>query len=348
MSWVPACELSVHYYMGVSYLMLRRYQDAIRTLKTYLYSRDGSKLQTSKSYQQPILEKKTDHMVSLILMSLALSPKPLRKEDSLAGLSRGTEKEALWAAATHSTHSSDQLNQALEAAFQTSMPKFIPSSFPIQTASGDWQSSDVQAVQVDLFKQEVDRQSPVPVIRSFTKLYTAIGLEKLGSFIQCEDVQKLQSQLVCSKMKSRQCVWQSGPPLSGAFLTVSDVDFTMEGNIIKISTPPVFTNHAKNYLERITAFGGLFLQVERMRDPQKQSQEHRHEGHGHHNVHGPGGSHYMANMANARGDKGNSGGTHIGHGGGGSGNYAERAFNDHDRGFGGHGGQRHRPNQSRR
>lgn len=52
-SHVPACQVTTYYYVGFAYLMMRRYQDAIRSFTSVLLYIQRAKpvLSQSKSYQ---------------------------------------------------------------------------------------------------------------------------------------------------------------------------------------------------------------------------------------------------------------------------------------------------------
>lgn len=73
---VPAAHVSVHYYVGFSYLMLQRYNDAIYHLsKGYLFHagpKRGSRSQNNAS--NDAIAKQADRMLALLAVAHALSP----------------------------------------------------------------------------------------------------------------------------------------------------------------------------------------------------------------------------------------------------------------------------------
>lgn len=51
-SQVPACQISMSYYVGFAYMMMRRYADAIRTFSSILlYIQRTKQLFASRTYQ---------------------------------------------------------------------------------------------------------------------------------------------------------------------------------------------------------------------------------------------------------------------------------------------------------
>lgn len=74
-SHIPACQISTSYYVGFSYLMMRRYSDAIRTFSSILlYIQRTKQLYSARSYQNDQINKQTDQMFHLLAICLVLHP----------------------------------------------------------------------------------------------------------------------------------------------------------------------------------------------------------------------------------------------------------------------------------
>merc|ERR1719421_774361 len=96
---IPACHVTLYYYMGFAYLMLRRYVDAIRTFSDILAFLSKTAGVNSLSYQYDALHKKQDQMYVLLLLAHSLCPRPLdeaiertireKNADKQAALQRG-------------------------------------------------------------------------------------------------------------------------------------------------------------------------------------------------------------------------------------------------------------------
>lgn len=74
-SHIPACQISTSYYVGFSYLMMRRYSDAIRTFSSILlYIQRTKQLYSARTYQNDQINKQTDQMFHLLAICLVLHP----------------------------------------------------------------------------------------------------------------------------------------------------------------------------------------------------------------------------------------------------------------------------------
>lgn len=72
---IPACQISMSYYVGFAYMMMRRYSDAIRTFTSILlYIQRTKQLYSSRSYQNDQINKQTDQMYHLLAICLVLHP----------------------------------------------------------------------------------------------------------------------------------------------------------------------------------------------------------------------------------------------------------------------------------
>lgn len=70
---VPTCHITAAYYVGFSYMMMRRYLDAIRTFSTilvYLQRMRSSLRQDTQEY----VTKQSDQMYTLLCICLTLHP----------------------------------------------------------------------------------------------------------------------------------------------------------------------------------------------------------------------------------------------------------------------------------
>lgn len=114
--------------------------------------------------------------------------------------------------------------------FTHSCPKFVsaaPASDDSAAHSPEWAP---YTLQLKLFTAEVAQQvkeSQLPTIRSYLKLYTTISTAKLASFLEVPEP-TLRTYLLCFKHKTRNLVWSGGAPLSGKSTFASDVDFYLD------------------------------------------------------------------------------------------------------------------------
>ena len=81
-SRVPGCQITMFYYVGFAYMMMRRYSDAIRTFSNILlYIQRMKGAFQIKTYQNDQIKKQTDQMYVLLALCLVLHPQ--RIDESL-------------------------------------------------------------------------------------------------------------------------------------------------------------------------------------------------------------------------------------------------------------------------
>jgi translation initiation factor 3 subunit L len=71
---VTACHITLYYYLGFSYLMMRRYVDAIKALSNILLYINRTKQYHTRSYQYEQIVKKHDQMYTLLAIAVSLCP----------------------------------------------------------------------------------------------------------------------------------------------------------------------------------------------------------------------------------------------------------------------------------
>jgi len=220
-------------------MMMRRYLDAIKTFSSILLYISRTKQYHTRSYQYESIMKKNEQMYALLAMAVSLCPQRIDENvhsvlkekyaDKMARMQRG-----------------DGLSDMAEL-FTHALPKFV---------SAGEDASAPQAVQLKLFMSDVAQQvkeSPLPTIRSYLKLYTTISTSKLASFL---DVQEplLRTYVLCYKHKTRNVVWSGGPPLSGKHTYASDVDFYIEQDMIHIADTKVTRRYGDFFIRQLASF----------------------------------------------------------------------------------------------
>jgi len=80
-SRVPACQITIYHYVGFCYLMLRRYQDALRSFEAILLYIQATQSFHSKSHQAyDVISRKRDHICSILALTYALCPQRLEDQ----------------------------------------------------------------------------------------------------------------------------------------------------------------------------------------------------------------------------------------------------------------------------
>ena len=83
---VTLCHITVFYYVGWAYLMLRRYTDAIKTLSNILFYIARTKQYHTRSYQYDQIIKKNEQMYALLAVAASLSPQQALDENLVSTL----------------------------------------------------------------------------------------------------------------------------------------------------------------------------------------------------------------------------------------------------------------------
>jgi len=250
---IPACHVSLHYYMGFAYLMMRRYKDAIRTFADVIVWLSKTSGVNQSSYQYDQMRKKEEQMYSLLLVCTALCPQPLDESINKQISDRFPEK-----------HARLQRGEAncFEELFSYACPKFVSAALPSDLGEGTFKFNEAHERQLHLFLQDVKQQHLLPRISSYMKLYTSLQTSKLAQL--CEmDEEGLRDQLMCVMNKSRQQVRQKGRPLDGERELCSEVEFYLDGDMVHINAQKTELAHSEIFIEQISKFQDLILKMQK-------------------------------------------------------------------------------------
>jgi len=247
-SKVPGCQITISYYVGFAYMMMRRYADAIRTFSNSLLFIQKTKQNfQTKSYQNDQINKQTEQMYMLLAICLVLHPQ--RIDESLQTTLR--EKQY-----------SDKMNkmqrgeiQEFESCFMSACPKFVSPVAPsIDSSEAHLEPARLQ---LQVFMEEVKQQQMLPTIRSYLKLYTTMPLDKLAGFMDMAP-EEFRNYLLAFKHKMQNVVWTKGTSgLDGEFQSGSEVDFYIDKNMIHIADTKVARRYGDFFIRQIHKFDEL-------------------------------------------------------------------------------------------
>mmetsp|Transcript_27837 Transcript_27837/g.83157 ORF Transcript_27837/g.83157 Transcript_27837/m.83157 type:complete len:517 (-) Transcript_27837:106-1656(-) len=248
---IPACHVTLYYYMGFAYLMLRRYVDAIKTFGDILVFLSKTSGVNSLSYQYDQMVKKQDQMYALLLVCLALCPRAVDESLEKTMRDKHGEKQGR-------LQRGEEL--CFEELFSYACPKFISAALPDFDKAENFNPNEAHQRQLHLFLQEVKEQQFLPRIGSYMKLYTAIKTSKLAQL--CEmDEEGVRDQLMCVMHKTQQRVRQKGSPLEGVAQVCSEVEFYLDGDMVHINAQRVERPHSEVFLEQILKFQDLLRKM---------------------------------------------------------------------------------------
>lgn len=216
---VMAAHFDTYYYVAFSYMMMRRYADAIRMFSHILVYVSRTK-NFQKNAQYDTITKKTEQMYALIAICVAFQP--TRLDDTIHSALREKYGEDL----NRMQRGGPESLQLFENLFKNACPRFIAPTPP------DFDNPSVNVDPIDhhlrIFMDEVRNNMWSPTVKSYLKLYTTMDLKKLAGFLDVSPEQ-LRNWLLVNKQRSRQVRWSEGGLLEGEVVNSSDLDYAMHG-----------------------------------------------------------------------------------------------------------------------
>jgi len=242
-SRVPACQVTTYYYVGFAYMMMRRYEDAIRSFQNVLlYVLQAEKMFQTKSYQFEQIKKKTEQMYTLLCMCIVLCPQRIDESIKMQLREKLLDKMLKMQKGDISV---------FEECFSYSCPKFIspiPPNYDAPPANCHMEPFNLQ---LRMFMVEVQQQSIVPIIRSYLKLYTTMSIPKLASLSDLDE-DTLQTALLCFKHKQRNLTWTEGSDaLEGKFTSTPETDFYIDNDMIHIADTKIARRYGDFFIRQI-------------------------------------------------------------------------------------------------
>ncbi|KAJ3343382.1 Eukaryotic translation initiation factor 3 subunit L [Gonapodya sp. JEL0774] len=252
---VTACHVTTYYYVGFCYLMMRRYLDAVRAFSHILIFVSRTKQYHTKSYQFEVISKKSDQMLALLAMCVALCP--TRIDENIHTSMREKHADHI----LRMQYKGDDGILVFEELFNFSCPKFISPVPPNYDVALNAQN-DPTNHQRKVFLAEVRSQLMVPTIRSYLKLYTSLEVEKLSAFLEDPDAEACRNQLLLYKHKTRQRKWDAGTVLEGDYAnTIQDLDFYLKQDMIHVSENKLVRRTADYIIRKLETVDRLLAQA---------------------------------------------------------------------------------------
>lgn len=250
-SRVPACQVTTYYFVGFAYLMMRRYQDAIRTfVNILLYIQRTKQIFQHKNFQVELINKQHDQMYALLAIALTLHP--TRIDESVHSQLKEKFGEKMPKMAK------GEMTE-FEEAFRFACPKFlspVPPNYDVPTVPSGNTGKEPYLQQLNVFKDEVEQQIWLPTIRSYLKLYTTMPISKLAAFMEIEE-RVLKTHLLAFKHKMKNVVWTKGSGssgLEGELQSSSEVDFYIDKDMIHIADTKVARRYGDFFIRQILKF----------------------------------------------------------------------------------------------
>ncbi|TPX41815.1 hypothetical protein SeMB42_g05275 [Synchytrium endobioticum] len=223
---ITACHVTTYYYIGFAYMMMRRYSDAIKTFSHISLFISRTKQYHSRNHQYDDITKKSEQMYALLAMCVALCPQVV--DENVDTLMREKYGDQLSKMQRNETSAM----AVFEELFNFACPKFIS---PVAPNYDDPKNTPQipTALQTRIFLSEVRQQLYISTIRSYLKLYTSLGVDKLATFLDLPS-EELRTQLLTFKHKTRQRRWDSGKVSDGEYGPTSDLDLYINQDMIHV------------------------------------------------------------------------------------------------------------------
>ncbi|KAL2156286.1 hypothetical protein VTH82DRAFT_1031 [Thermothelomyces myriococcoides] len=222
---VMAAHFTTYYYIGFSYMMMRRYADALRMFSHILVYVSRTK-NFQKNTQYDSITKKNDQMLALIAICVAFHP--TRLDDTIHTALREKYGEQL----LKLQRGGPESLPIFEELFRLACPKFISPVPP------DFDRPEANIDPIDhhlsVFMEEVKTNMWSPTLKSYLRLYTTMDLKKLAGFLDVEP-EELRSWLLVNKQRTKQLRWTDHGLLEGELVNISDLDYALQGDLIHIS-----------------------------------------------------------------------------------------------------------------
>ncbi|KAK2154393.1 hypothetical protein LSH36_269g04034 [Paralvinella palmiformis] len=254
-------------------MMMRRYQDAIRTFSNILlYIQRTQQMFQNRHYLYDQINKQNDQMYTLLAICLVLHP--MRIDESVHSQLREKYSDKMI-----------RLQKAdlveFEGSFSFACPKFlspVPPNYEAIDAMPPNFHKEPFLLQLKVFMDEVYQQQLIPTIRSYLRLYTTLPISKLAAFQEMKE-DDLRIILMCFKEcpesdkywvffpqhKMKNIVWTKGSSgLEGEFQSASEVDFYIDKDMIHIADTKVARRYGDFFIRQIHKFEEVVKQ-----DPEK-------------------------------------------------------------------------------
>ncbi|KAF6019700.1 EIF3L [Bugula neritina] len=247
-SRVPGCQITTYYYVGFVYMMMRRYQDAIRTFSNILlYIQRTKSMFQNKAQLYDQINKQNDQMYTLLNICLVLHP--MRIDESVHSQLQDKYQEKKLK--MQKGDMSEFINS-----FSFACPKFL-SPVPPNYDNPVNYHKEPYLLQQRVFTEEVEQHNLLGNIRSYLKLYTTLPLSKLAAFMDMS-IDELKTALMGFKHKMKNVVWAgSSSGLDGEFQSGSEVDFYIDNGMIHIADTQVARRYGDFFVRQIHKFEEL-------------------------------------------------------------------------------------------
>jgi translation initiation factor 3 subunit L len=251
---VIGSHITTIYHYGFANLMLRRYTEAIREFNTILLYIFKTKQYHQKSPQYDQILKKNEQMYALLAICLSLCPQVQLVEETVNSQLREKYGEKM----IRMQRYDDEAFTIYDELFSYACPKFITPSPPSFVEPLVNYNQDAYRLQLKLFLYEVKQQQLLSGVRTFLKVYSAISLAKLASYMEVDEPM-LRTILITFKHKTH------AVDLEGRVTSNADVDFYIDDNMVHVTESKLVKRYGDFFLRNIVKFEGFINDMDRVK-----------------------------------------------------------------------------------
>eukprot|EP00003_Mantamonas_plastica_P009321 TRINITY_DN1868_c3_g3_i1.p2 TRINITY_DN1868_c3_g3~~TRINITY_DN1868_c3_g3_i1.p2 ORF type:complete len:334 (-),score=129.83 TRINITY_DN1868_c3_g3_i1:2185-3186(-) len=262
-----ACYITLFYYAGYCYMMMKRYTDAIKIFQQILYNFMRTKQHHTSSIQFENMTKKAEQMLSLLAICITLTPSYIY-DDMLRNQLFEQYGERMQAMAKGKLETLDMFGEL----FAFGSPKFVnPVHLNYDEESKGNHNMREFFLQKKLFLKDIQRQIRMPDIGGLLKLYTTLSVARLGEFM--EDGQEAQqdekdtrqntvNNLLTFKLHAHQLVCTDGVALSGERVYCHDLSFYLDNDMVNVKQRETVREYSEYFLRNVNKYQKLVKQLD--------------------------------------------------------------------------------------
>jgi translation initiation factor 3 subunit L len=265
--------VTLYYQLGFSFLMLRRYSDAIKIFSYFLVFVNRQRNTFNRSPNAVQLTKVVDQMTGLLCIAYALSAVNL--EDSVITEMKEAHGDRLMRMIRGEIG-------AFEESFAECSPVFLNLSPSLLV---DGASVDQGALQWQLLSIDINQRLSLPPLVSYLRLFSSISTAKLGKFLGMQEEDRVLAMLAMLIHKSRQQRMAGGSPANSKFVysvILSDlrdraerlarnersregdnsaIEFTMEKDGVNVTQPKSVRRYGEFFMKHYARFDEIARDV---------------------------------------------------------------------------------------
>ena len=180
-----ACKLSIFYHLGISYFVNHRFKDCVKIFQVMCLSIQKG-LQTGqlkKLFGYDQFQKLNEKMITVLAIVYHVCPS-IKIEESLVRLivDKYAEKFAKIDAAV-ADPTNTETTESYEDLLGFCVPKFVSPTCPDYSKKTTKNiCNEAYKQQIRLIANQIKHYQSLPKLRSYLKLYTSIGVQKLAGF----------------------------------------------------------------------------------------------------------------------------------------------------------------------